>query len=46
MFPHEMGVLLGYPTEDVLGFIENQGKIISMRDTGKYMETSWRPKLF
>mgnify|MGYP000213313901 FL=1 len=26
MFPHEMGVLLGYPTEDVLGFIENQGK--------------------
>ena len=37
MFPHEMGVLLGYPTEDVLGFIENQGKIISMRDTGKYI---------
>ena len=26
MFPHEMGVLLGYPTEDVLGFIENKGK--------------------
>lgn len=25
MFPHEMVVLLGYPTEDVLGFIENQG---------------------
>lgn len=25
-FPHEMGVLLGYPVEDVRGFIENQGK--------------------
>ncbi len=25
-FPHEIGILLGYPTEDVLGFIENEGK--------------------
>ncbi len=25
-FPHEMGVLLGYPIEDVTGFIENKGK--------------------
>lgn len=25
-FPHEMGVLLGYPIEDVIGFVENQGK--------------------
>ena len=25
-FPHEMGLLLGYPWEDVKGFIENQGK--------------------
>ncbi len=25
-FPHEMGLLLGYPTEDVKGFIENEGK--------------------
>lgn len=25
-FPHEMGLLLGYPVEDVLGFIENEGK--------------------
>ena len=25
-FPHEMGVLLGYPIEDVIGFIENEGK--------------------
>lgn len=25
-FPHELGVLLEYPLEDVQGFIENQGK--------------------
>lgn len=25
-FPHEMGLLLGYPIEDVRGFIEHRGK--------------------
>lgn len=25
-FPHEMGILLGYPVEDVHGFIKNKGK--------------------
>ncbi|MDR0596658.1 MAG: DUF3793 family protein [Clostridiales Family XIII bacterium] len=25
-FPHEVGVFLGYPTEDVRGFIENKGR--------------------
>lgn len=25
-FPHEIGVFLGYPPEDVRGFIENKGK--------------------
>ncbi|MBQ5319781.1 MAG: DUF3793 family protein [Oscillospiraceae bacterium] len=25
-FPHEVGVFLGYPTEDVVGFIENKGE--------------------
>ena len=25
-FPHEIGVFLGYPLEDVLGFIENGGR--------------------
>ena len=25
-FPHEMGLLLGYPIEDVVGFIEQKGK--------------------
>lgn len=25
-FPHEMGLLLGYPVDDVVGFIENEGQ--------------------
>jgi len=25
-FPHEIGVFLGYPLSDVIGFIENEGK--------------------
>lgn len=25
-FPHEIGVFLGYPTEDVIGFIQNKGE--------------------
>ncbi|MBQ7943870.1 MAG: DUF3793 family protein [Lachnospiraceae bacterium] len=25
-FPHEMGLLLGYPLEDVVGFVENEGE--------------------
>ena len=25
-FPHEIGILLGYPPEDVMGFIGNKGK--------------------
>lgn len=25
-FPHELGLLLGYPAEDVVGFIVNEGK--------------------
>lgn len=25
-FPHEIGVFLGYPVEDVVGFIENRGE--------------------
>ena len=25
-FPHEIGLFLDYPTEDVQGFIENQGE--------------------
>lgn len=26
IFPHEIGVFLGYPLKDVIGFIENEGK--------------------
>lgn len=25
-FPHEVGIFLGYPLEDVIGFIENRGR--------------------
>ena len=25
-FPHEIGIFLGYPLEDVIGFVENKGK--------------------
>lgn len=25
-YPHEIGIFLGYPLEDVVGFIENQGR--------------------
>ena len=25
-FPHEIGVFLGYPLEDVIGFIKNSGQ--------------------
>ena len=25
-FPHELGLILGYPVEDVTGFIEHNGK--------------------
>ena len=25
-FPHEIGLFLGYPIEDVVGFIRNQGR--------------------
>lgn len=25
-FPHEIGVFLGYPTKDIIGFIENKGE--------------------
>ena len=28
-FPHEIGVFLGYPLRDVIGFIENHGRIFT-----------------
>lgn len=29
-FPHEIGIFLGYPTEDVIGFIKNKGNNFKM----------------
>ncbi len=29
-FPHEVGLFLGYPVEDVIGFIENKRKKLSL----------------
>lgn len=26
VFPHEIGIFLGYPLEDVIGFVENEGR--------------------
>ena len=33
-FPHEIGLFLGYPSEDVIGFIRNKGKCQKMN--GRY----------
>ena len=38
-FPHEIGLFLGYPPEDVRGFITNGGKKLQMC---RYMEGLWR----
>lgn len=37
-FPHEIGFFLGYPFEDVAGFIRHQGKTANVPDAGKYTE--------
>lgn len=34
-FPHEIGLFLGYPPEDVIGFIENKGKYCKCVGTWK-----------
>ena len=34
-FPHEIGIFLGYPLEDVVGFIENQGRDYTCRGPWK-----------
>lgn len=46
-FPHEMGVFLGYPVEDVVGFIENSGKNSLYSGYWKvYEDVSEKIKLF
>ena len=39
-FPHEIGLFLGYPVGDVVGFIKTRGKILSAVDVGKFIATS------
>lgn len=34
-FPHEIGIFLGYPLEDVLGFIQNKGRHFKYSGTWK-----------
>ena len=36
-FPHEMGVLLGYPLEDVKGFITTGAGIFSIQAIGRFI---------
>lgn len=38
-FPHEIGFFLGYPYEDVIGFIKIAGKTISKLALGRYTPT-------
>lgn len=46
-FPHELGFLLGYPVEDVIGFIDHQGKNYLYSGQWKvYHNVPERKKLF
>ena len=40
-FPHEIGLVLGYPPVDVEGFIKKGGRDFYIPDIGKCMET-WK----
>lgn len=47
VFPHEMGVFLGYPEEDVRGFIRNRGQHFLMAGYWKvYADAEAKKKLF
>lgn len=46
-FPHEMGVLFGYPLKDVQGFIDNQGKNYKISGYWKvYDDVDYAGKMF
>lgn len=46
-FPHEIGVFLGYPLEDVKGFIENSGRHFKISGLWKvYSDTKRAEELF
>ncbi|MGN1085662.1 MAG: DUF3793 family protein [Porcipelethomonas sp.] len=38
IFPHEIGIFLGYPMEDVVGFIENKGENFKLCGAWKVYE--------
>ena len=46
-FPHEMGLLLGYPYKDVVGFIEHHGRDFKLSGYWKvYDDAEYMSKLF
>ena len=46
-FPHEMGLFLGYPIEDVIGFIKNDGKnFLAIGYWKVYEDVSDKERLF
>jgi hypothetical protein len=46
-FPHEIGLFLGYPLEDVIGFINHKGRNCKCRGTWKvYANEEEKMKLF
>ena len=42
-FPHEIGLFLGYPLGDVIGFIENHGQTAFAAGFGKFIPTRRLP---
>ena len=44
-FPHEIGIFLGYPVEDVRGFIENEGQKYLMIGYWKVYKNLSRAKM-
>lgn len=43
-FPHELGLILGYPLCDVIGFIKTTDKIVYIAATGRFTTTFLRRK--
>lgn len=41
-FPHEIGLFLGYPSEDVSGFIKHGAKIQNVSALGRFTVTKRR----
>lgn len=45
-FPHEIGLFLGYPPEDVCGFIEGKSKTVNSAVAGRFMEMQKKRKKY